>query len=551
MVELEEYKQASIESIFEDFVPANKRDWYPWVWPEKEWWDKQSRDRLGEDIKLIKEAREIVKKDLFFFADEILRDPIFPRLQIGLHDELCHIIQKETDCVILMPRNHLKSTLCSEAYPLWKLGINPNIRTLIASATLDEAQTFLDIIKQHINSNERLKFIFPNLKPMKAQYKKGNYEQWNQSEIKTQRDRKIKEPSISVMGALQTKTGMHYDIHIYDDTMTEKNAQTDDTIEKIIRWYETSLNLMDRGGVKIIIGTRYRDNDLYGWLEEHSPLPFYCRKAIENNEYVWTDKLSIDRVKKMERELSSYVFSCQYMNEPIALADQEFKEDWIREWDCDIIRERFVDNPVNDDFELIKQWTGGHNVFLAIDPNRSKVVRKRNDYCVIMAAGMDTAGNIFVYDFYRGKPTSSLDMVQTFCNWFQRWNPVKAKQEMYGGDEHLVDLIKQELKKRELPVSRFSGFKVTRWETPEYKIREMQSHFEQGKVWIGKGKKWHDFKYELLRFPNGKHDDIITALALVVTQMAFKPKVSEQKPTYKGWRRYIRNDKRPKNWLQV
>ena len=552
LVELEEYRQVSIEKILEDFVSANKRDWYPWVWPEKEWWEKQERDKLGEDVKLIKRARELANTDLFFFADEIMRYIEHPHLHIGLHDELCHIVQSGEDVVILVARNHLKSTIVSEAYPIWLLGKNPNMKILIISDTLDVAEKFLSDIKQNILRNVKLKYIFPNLKPMPSSIGKNKEELWNKYEIMVQRDIVDGLPSISAMSILQTKTGLHYDKQIYDDIVTVKNAETDALVKKIIDRYEMSLSLMDRHGGKIMIGTPYDDGDVYTHIEEKGIIPFHKRYAIENGKYSWNEKYSIERVRKMERELPAGVFASQYMLDPISKETQEFKEEWMREWDYELIRNKFVDNPSDDDFELHKSWIAGHNRFLGMDPNRAQIKIKRNDSCIIMAVGMDVFDNIFVYDYYIGKPTSSLEITQLYCNWFERWNPVKAKLEAFGGDSHLVAPIKEELKKRNLPYFRVSTFDVTRWKNPEDKVREIQTYFEKGQVFVPVGIKGAELKHELLRFPKGKHDDIITTLALIITQMAFKPKVQvEKKQTYNGWRRNITNNNRPKNWLQV
>ena len=41
--------------------------------------------------------------------------------------------EKGTRKLVLMPRGHLKSTICSQLYPLWRIYQNPNIRIFIDS----------------------------------------------------------------------------------------------------------------------------------------------------------------------------------------------------------------------------------------------------------------------------------------------------------------------------------------------------------------------------------------------------------------------------------
>ncbi|HDY86824.1 MAG TPA: hypothetical protein ENH82_01770 [bacterium] len=513
-----------LERVFDTFVPAKERPWYPWVWPDKEWWEKTSRDNPHEVQGFEKKIRDLAISDFFFFSDEITRDPDHPHLQVGLHDEYCHIVQSGIDCVILMPRNHLKSTIGSVNYPIWDLGQNPNLRILILSDTLPVAKSFLNLIRENIENNKRLHFVFPDLKPATDACGKNGFKKWSEKEIIVQRDKRIASPSILVAGILTNITGLHFDRHIYDDIITEKNAQTDERMKKVYRLYETSLNLLDRGGRKLMPGTRYRDNDLYGDLEENNKMPFYKRKAIEDGDYVWDDKLSIERVKDMKRELSPYVFSCQYLNEPIAEGDQEFEGAWIKRWDVDVVRKELCPDPPSNDMELIIKWYKSLLIYMGCDPARAE--KKDSDYTVIMVGGIDERGRKFFLDFIR-KRLITYDIAKELIKMFKTWNPINLMIETYGADIHAYNDVRRLMREQNLPYHRVKEYEKNMRMSSDDRIRQMQTDFVQGNIWIGNSVKWAECETELLRFPYGRHKDIITTMTYINAQQ-FKNQKKKQ-----------------------
>ena len=236
-------EKTTIEDILEGYIPANQRSWYPWAWPDREWFTKTARDNPRELNGFIAKVRKLSLEDLFFFSDEIMREPNYLRLHIGLHDELCHVIQSEEDVVILMPRGFLKTTLFSVYYPIWSLLKNPNLKFLQMSDTQTVSKKFLSETKQHSIRNKRLNLIFPEFKPdMSTGDSARKYSKWSETEITIARSIISKEPSIIAVGARTEVTGTHFDRQLYDDIMTEENATTQEKIDGIINRFDMSLN---------------------------------------------------------------------------------------------------------------------------------------------------------------------------------------------------------------------------------------------------------------------------------------------------------------------
>jgi phage terminase large subunit-like protein len=526
---IEETKRVkNLDEVMKGFVPANQRQWYPFIWKTSAELFTLKNNKPEEYKQYWANIKKLAREDFFFFCDEIMRDKESPHLQIGLHDELCYLAQQNDDVVLLIPRGHLKTTICNVYHTIWVLGHNPNLRILTTSETKPIAQKFLNGIKLQIESNERLHFVFPELKIARSKSKTTMYEKQNQDELLVERTKIYNESSITVMGAGQTMTGMHFDLQKYDDIMTATNSKTPEQRTKVKHAYDMSLALLNPSGRIMIIGTRYDDDDLYGYIEEQNEYPMYVRECVENDEYIWKIPEVIELIEANKRRMNPYIFSCQYHNSPIVTGEEEFKPDWIQRWDMIDVREYMQDNK-NDAEIVFNSWIKTLNIYLGCDPNRAQRKSVRNDFCSMMVVGVDMHKRKFILDKYKDKPTSSLEITQKFCDMFQKWNPIRAGIEAVGGDAHLLSPIREELKKRRLPANRFIEFKTTTSIPGDDRVRGMQSDFELGEVYIRQGAAYEDLIQELLHFPHAKHDDEINTLAYILTQLVKTPKEKKKK----------------------
>lgn len=164
--------------------------------------------------------------------------------------------------LVCVPRGCLKSSLACVAYPIWLLINNPDLRILIDSELYTNSSTFLREIKQHLESP-----LFQKLfGPMKSKV-------WNESEIIiSPRQKKYKEASITVGGIGTTKVGQHFDVIIGDDYNSPSNTNSKENAEKVISHFRYNISILEPLGTYVVIGTRYSQNDLIGWIldtQEH------------------------------------------------------------------------------------------------------------------------------------------------------------------------------------------------------------------------------------------------------------------------------------------
>lgn len=184
----------------------------------------------------------------------------FSDVNENTHGDIIRALESEARRkLICVPRGCLKSSIACVAYPIYLLNRNPNLRILIDSELYTNSKNFLRAIKQYMES-ETLVSLF------------GEYrgEVWNESEIIIrQRTKGRKEASITVSGIGATKVGQHYDVIIGDDMNSPQNTNTPENAKKVVDHYKMNISILEPTGTYVIIGTRYSENDLIGWILEN------------------------------------------------------------------------------------------------------------------------------------------------------------------------------------------------------------------------------------------------------------------------------------------
>jgi len=159
--------------------------------------------------------------------------------------------------LIILPRGCLKSSICTVAYPIWKLLVNPNLRILIDSELYTNSTTYLREIKAHLES--------PTFTDVFGEFKTKT--DWTQGTITiAQRSHPYKESSITCGGVGTVKVGQHYDIIIGDDYNSNKNSDTPEGLEKVLRHFKYNQSILEPNGTYIIVCTRYASRDCAGYV---------------------------------------------------------------------------------------------------------------------------------------------------------------------------------------------------------------------------------------------------------------------------------------------
>jgi len=198
--------------------------------------------------------KELILSDFFVFAKHILG---YKDLEWAVHGECITALESDAKRkLVVLPRGSFKSSLGSVAYPIWRLLRDPNLTILLDSELYTNSKNLLREIKGHLASSSFIR-IFGDLTGTK----------WDEGEIiLANRTRNRKEASITVGGIETTKVGQHYDLIIGDDYNSAQNSDTPEKCQKVIDHFKYNLNILNPGGEYLVIGTRYAELDVIGFL---------------------------------------------------------------------------------------------------------------------------------------------------------------------------------------------------------------------------------------------------------------------------------------------
>jgi predicted phage terminase large subunit-like protein len=402
----------------------------------------------------------------------------------------------KTNYLFLMPRGTFKSSVVTIGFTLQKILNDPDVRILIDSETHGKAKAFFREIKGHLENNYKYREVFKAIHGMYPDQGKKKSTLWSESKLTIScRKRWRKEPTIDCGGIDTAKNGMHYDVIVGDDFHSEKNVTTKEQIQQVIDHYKLAYSLLDPGGIFIVIGTRWDYSDLYQYIldEERSRFNILIRRAIDpvTGDLFFPERLDRDFLKAQRKTQGSYIFSCQYLNEPVDDESATFKRSWMRRKKEEDIQGR----PMND--------------FLFIDPSYKG---ENSDYCGMALAGMDYMRDLYVKHLVREKLSYGQIVLRTF-DLNERFHPRRIGIEVVGAaGKALMHEFHEEQKRRGvwLPIVELShndSDKLAR-------IAGLEPMYEFAHIWHVAGcPELEELEYELIHYPRSAHDDVSDALA--------------------------------------
>lgn len=414
--------------------------------------------------------------------------------------ERCREVENDPDNHLdLWAREHYKSTLITFAGILQEIIRNPEITVGIFSFNRPGAKKFLNQIKREMEDNENLYAAFPHIfykNPQKSS------PVWSEDKgIIVKRKGNPKESTVEAYGLIEgLPSGPHFDLRVYDDVITEDEVTNPEQIQKALKMWRQSQNLGKEGGRKWHLGTRYHFNDPYRtMLEEH---------ILKPRIYAGTDTgkpdgkpvlVSEEYLAEKRVELGPYIFSCQWLMNPVADEAQGFDREWIKYHDS------------NGD---------GMNKYILVDPASEK--KKTSDYTAIFVVGLNDDNNYYVLDIVRDR-LNLTERADALFRLHREWKPISVGYEKYGKDsdiQHIEDRMKREN-------YRFWIVPLGGQTRKEDRIRRLVPVFEQGRMYIPEvlfktdyeGKKQDLIRafieHEYMGFPVAVHDDMLDCLSRI------------------------------------
>lgn len=161
--------------------------------------------------------------------------------------------------LILIPRNHLKSTVVTVAWSIQQILNNFDIRICINNAKFDTAREFVATIQNHLDTGSKLEKIFGPFRSARLMWNRDSF-------IIAQRQLPRAQPTVTAASIDSILNGKHFDLIINDDLVEPNNVKTKEQINKVIDFHKDCFNQIDKGGIIVDIGTRWAAQDLYGHI---------------------------------------------------------------------------------------------------------------------------------------------------------------------------------------------------------------------------------------------------------------------------------------------
>ena len=456
---------------------------------------KGRSQNLVLDDKAIAERRECEESLWYFFLKvwEVLEPstPLATNWHLELiceHLELVDAGVNKKFLVNIAPR-HLKSKLCSVAFPVWQWLRRPSLTHLCCSYISTLANDLSDDRRTLIES-DWFRSIFPELELSKSKNRISEFKNNFRGEMNS----RGLESGITGIGGL---------IHIYDDPNDPDKVESDSIRDRTLRRYKDYSvgrrnDPVDYGIV--VIQQRTHESDISGYILDEDPdfvtliLPTVAEvdetivfpksgRTIERKEgdLLHPERFGQEQVDEAKKTLGSFMFASRHQQRPIPREGGIIKEQW---W-------QFYLAPPPCQFKI---WSW----------DTAQEAKAINDYSVGILLGR------FNYNYY------ILDVCRERLEFPELKRRIVA---LHNRDQTNAVLIEkkssghsllQELKRiSSLPLipQPVQGDKTIR-------AIAVSPTIESGRVYLPHQAPWlADFLSEVTKFPNVVHDDQVDALS--------------------------------------
>ena len=307
--------------------------------------------------------------DICYFAQEFLPHLLTSDIPF-FHREMYELLRTQQRLVMAAPRGFAKSTLSSVIYPIWLalLGNKKDVCIISASETL--AIEMMRKVKRELDGNQLIKAWFGNQRT----------EKWSESHFITSAG-----VTFRARGAGGQIRGFRPDCLILDDIETDELVTSEEQRKKLKDWlFKACLNTLMPHGQFILIGSIIHPlsvlSDLLlvdnGWTKRKYQA--YEKAIQEKGHELWPNLWNHERLQIRKKEIGSFAFSSEYLNDPISDETAPIKPNQIRYW---------------------KELPDQISYVIAIDPAYSE--DEKADYKVAALVGIDNSGNHYLISYIR------------------------------------------------------------------------------------------------------------------------------------------------------
>lgn len=452
--------------------------------------------------------------------------------------------------LVLLPRDHQKSAIFGGYLAAWEITRNPAIRILYISSTSNLAVKQLKFIKDVLTSP-----IYRRYWPEMVLPEEAKREKWTETEISVDHPRRreeyIRDPTVFTAGLTTNIVGLHADLIIMDDVVTNDTAYTEEGRRRLETQFSFLSSVEGTQGRQMVVGTRYHPKDLYNTMlsivvkeyDDEGELLFsellyeHRQHEVEDRgdgtgEFLWPVQTNSKgqqfgfNQKILARKNAQYLdkvqFRAQYYNDPNDPEGSGIKREHFQYY------ERGHLSRANGYWYMKGRRL---NVFAAIDFAYS--LKKDSDWTSIVVVGVDSYQAFYILDIDRFKTGLPSEYFQHILRLHQKWDFRKLRAEVTAAQEVIVNDLRQTYVRQHGLALSIQDFRPTRNDgnKAERVYAVLQPRYENRQMWHYMGGHCQELEEELV-LQNPPHDDIKDCLASVVDSCVapgysqFTPKVA-------------------------
>lgn len=463
----------------------------------------ESVARLPTDMR--EDLAEMGRGNLYFFAKGILG---YKDMTERCHGPLAAFADNHPAQfkMMLIPRDHFKTSLITIAGGLQRVVKNPESRQLLANESSTNAERFLRAIRQHAESNKIFRGLYSEVIP-----KDTRKVRWNDSELDFVRQGTYPEPTIDSIGMTGASTSRHYSHITVDDPISEEAVKSEKVMQDTITRLSGFMPLLSKPleDTMWIVGTRWALWDCYAWFIEKfgDKMGKYFRSVIdpEDGQLIFPELISPELLAMKREVLGEYRFSCLYMNNPRNVDVQDFNIEDLRfyQWSADGAKITLF----GPQMSIIRQVAIDQlSIFVTVDLAPAEVTDSdRNAVCTV---GITPWNEVIVLDMF-AKRCTPLEVIEHLFSLRARFGHYQLGIEDVAYQKAFKYFLKAEAERRG---AYFNVKPLKAMGKKEVRIRGLQPVLATHRLYIDP--KMHILRNEMADFPLGKHDDTVDALAM-------------------------------------
>ena len=421
------------------------------------------------------------------------------RLDPKFHGWLARTLQRDTDILLMLPRDHLKTTW-TKARIAQLLLQNPNRRIGLFSQSPRVVRGSLRHIKSIF---AQLHPIFPEIIPAPGK----DYHGWEKStdtQLTMKRDPELgyvpeDMPQITALGAGAKVTGLHLDWLFADDIISPETVTTQVQMEKSEEWWAYMQSILEPGAPTTMTGTFYHYNDLYNKIIKEGQFPknaIFIRPAIENGEILYRTWFTHEMLDKIRKRQGSYIFSCLYLLNPVPREDQIFP-------------------PPQPVFAHLPK--GEYAYYITVDP--APTTQAYSDETAIVVAAVDKIKTVYIVEA-NGYKKPGNEIAELLIRKVMQYKPVKVGIE-FGLQENLRHIIDSRRSEIETLSGRSIGLNIlpipisNKMSKADRVNLTLGSFVRQGKVFIHESCRQLIQQMDAFTGKGKEQDDVVDAASML------------------------------------